>query len=1134
MQFETHSVDSKSLLQTACRLSACVVGLMVSLNVCIADTPLAEESATDDSVALNHLFGENAIQNNAVQFLAQMDDLDPPQRYEELSKWVLPGNGHGLRLGGSIARPAGDTADVAARDWIPLSEYPETEWIHCPARELVHFSVELGLEPELKKRITEWNPAGSDQARAKEAMVTLLTIAESDLNGVRHHLIERFAKNRHWQDPNAADLWWEDLIILWAAAENPATTDLVIEDLFGAFSGLRDYIPDANLDLTADYLCLLLGYCSARSHEWMTSVPESFDVFSRVDASSHGRGNVLPRFAMHNQGVEKVSGHELDYLVYRSPLLGDFEAVAKVATHNGAFSELMVGGVAVSPSDSRAVSFVGSFAKGNWEVPVAKPIEPLGGESLLRASSSDGQVEHFFNGYLTHTESTHIASAPWVGIRGWRRSKGHIADLRIAGSPETPPTIDLLSDASLRGWASYYDADMNNGLGNWSIQAEDGVSTLVSDRTGERFGSNEEELLYYVRPIVWDARIEYEFLHDAMSADVFPCVGRKAFLIDSTGVSFHQITDGMHQQTPLRPDNRMRLESGGKPDMVEGWNRGELWFKGDRVIVLLNGKTIAKEQVSANESRTFGLFHYRDQTRAVVRNLRLSGDWHDSLSEVSEQKLASNLVKELEAAAEKLPEHFEHDFANGVPAEMFDVDGRADRLFSLPDGIHMVRATPSDKVAVRLNGTIDGDFEITYGFKDLQIGDEEPTWHCGLGMTVQLDNGHRDCLDVCIRRDRINGLHDIAFAHNKKNLGGGYKWVRGWTRRELSTSGRLRLVRRGGTIYGLFAQGDSSQFHLIGSTVIPLGPVPPFGFYNYSVGGNGMSVSGTWTDLRIRAETVDLQLTDTPEMLEEINQARRDMRALDLNLTKQGMDDGDWIVVDGPVESIAETSDGLLFTALGGIETAERIAILKPLWQTLTADFQSEFSIVKAVGNRERGMTTEAVIGLHLLDIGTEEIDPTQTTITEATLLVRYKPDGRIELRPRIVGRSRDGKTVYQPLRDLTIQMPDQLRIALKDQTLYYLYRADGTEEENLVATYKLRRKTVATRAETWFIGGLNNGEMRALLKRMTIHTDPTTPATNPIAAPIMVMPVKDETAESPTQDGVPSRIYNSIRNLFR
>ena len=255
MQFETHSVDSKSLLQTACRLSACVVGLMVSLNVCIADTPLAEELVKDDSVALNHLFGENAIQDNAVQFLARMDDLDPPQRYEELSKWVLPGNGHGLRLGGSIARPAGATADVAARDWIPLSEYPETEWIHCPARELVHLSVELGREPELKKRIAEWNPAGNDQVRAKEAMVTLLTIAESDLNGVRHHLIERFAKNRHWQDPNAADLWWEDLIILWAAAENPSTTDLVIEDLFGAFSGLRDYIPDANLDLTADYLC---------------------------------------------------------------------------------------------------------------------------------------------------------------------------------------------------------------------------------------------------------------------------------------------------------------------------------------------------------------------------------------------------------------------------------------------------------------------------------------------------------------------------------------------------------------------------------------------------------------------------------------------------------------------------------------------------------------------------------------------------------------------------------------------------------------------------------------------------------------------------------------------------------------
>lgn len=1134
MRFETHSVDSKSLPQIACRLFACVAAFLLGVNVCFADSPLADQSVADDAVSLNLLFREKTLQTNAVQFLAKLEDLDPAQRYEELSKWVLPGNGHGLRIEGSIARPAGTTSDAAAKDWIPLSEYPESQWIRCPALELIDLSVELGLQSELKKQVSEWKPSGDDQFQAKEVMVTLLAIAESDRSNVRQHLIERFAKNRHWQDLNAADLWWADLIILWATAENPATTDLVIEDLFGAFSGLRDYIPDADLDVTADYLCLLLGYCSARSHESIGSVPDSFDVFSRVDASSHGRGNVLPRFAMHDQGVEKVSGHELDYLVYCDPLLGDFEAVAEVSTYQGAFSELLFGGIAVSPSSSRPVSSVGSFAKGNWEVPVEKPIEPLGGESLLRASRSNGQVEHFFNGRRTLSDSTRNGSAPWVGIRGWRRSKGHISDLRITGRPETPPTIDLLSDESLRGWASYYDAESNNGLGNWNIQEDGGVSTLVSGRTSDLFGSHEEEWLYYVRPIVWDARIEYEFLHDAMADSVFPCVGRKAFLIDSSGVSLHQITDGMHQKTPLRPDNSMVLENSAKPNLMDGWNRVALHFKGNRVVLLLNGKAVAEQQVGDNESRTFGFFHYRDQTRAVVRHLRLSGDWHDPLPEISEQRLASNLVKELEAVAESLPQHFEHDFGKGIPDDVFEVDGREDRLLQLPDGVHMVRAMPSDKAAIRLSGTIDGDFEITYGFKDLQIGDEEPTWHCGLGMTVQLDNGHRDCLDVCIRRDRLNGLPDIAFVHNKKNLGGGYKWVRGWTRRELSTSGRLRLVRRGGTIYGLFAQGDSSQFHLVGSTEIPLGPIPPLGFYNYSVGGKGMSVRGTWTDLTIRAETIDLQFADAAGTLEELNRARRDMDALDVDLSKQGLLNGDWIVVDGPGDSIAETSDGLLFTALGGIDTPERIAILKTFPQTLQADFQSEFSIMKAVGNRERGMTTEAVIGLHLSDIGTEEVGPTETIVTEATLIVRYKPDGRIELRPRLVARNRDGKTVYQPLRELTIDMPGQLRIALKDQTLYYLYRADGSEEEKLVATHQLKRETVATRAETWFIGGLNNGEMRAVLEKMSIHTGPATPAMTPTVNPMTQIPVQDVTAENPAQDGVPSRIYNSIRNLFR
>ncbi|WDQ16279.1 DUF1583 domain-containing protein [Rhodopirellula sp. P2] len=1135
MQFETDFVDSKGLLRFACRLSVCVAVLWMSVDVRSADSPRTAESVMDDATALNHLIGEKTLQENAVQFLTRIDELTPAQQYEELCRWVFPGNGHGLRIEGSIARPAGTTPDVAARSWVPLSEYPESGWICCPARELITLAVKLELETELKARIVEWKPIRDDQHQAKDTLLTLLAIAESEQADVLQRLTERFAKNRPWQDQNAAEVWWADLIVLWTAVENPATTDLVGEELFGAFSGLRDFIPNAELDLTADFLCLLLDHCSARTHGSLASVPDSFDVFSRIDAASHGHGNVLPRFAMHDRGVVKVSGHELDYLVFRNPLQGNFETVAEVSTLHGAFSELMVGGIAVSPSDSRPISSVGSFAKGNREVPVNRPIEPLGGESLLRVSSSTEQVEHFFNGRRTHVDASQNSSAPWVGIRGWRRSKGRIADLRISGTPVTPPSIDLLSDSSLRGWSSYYDTDLNNGLGSWSIQEDGGSLNLVSERTSDRFGSHDEDLLVYVRPIVWDARIQYEFLYNATATAVFPCVGRTAFLMDSSGVALHQITDGMHQQAPLRPDNRTKPVSSTSPELVEGWNQVEVRFNGDRIVVSLNGKPVAEKQISAGESPTFGLFHYRDQTRAAVRNLRLSGDWHDALPEVSEQELASSLVKELEAAAEALPEHFEHDFGKGIPANVFEVDGRADRLSQLPDGIHLVRASPSDQAAIRLSGTIDGDFEITFGFKDLQLGDEEPTWHCGLGINVQLQNGQRSRLDMCIRRDRLSGLPDIAFSHNEINQHGGVKWIRGWTRRELSTSGRLRLVRRGGTIYGLFAQGDSSQFHLIGSTEIPLGPVPPLGFYNYSVGGKGMSVSGTWTEVIIRADVIDLlQPSDPAGTIEELNQSRDSMHALDIDLTTQGMLNGDWIVVDGPTEDFTETSEGILFTALGGEQTAERVAVLKPLQQTLQADIQSEFTVVKAMGNRDSGMTTETVVVLNLSEIGEEEVDPTHLTITEATLIARHMSDGRIELRPRIVGRDQAGKVKNQVLRVSVIESPDQLRIALRDQTLYYLYRVAGTEDEKLVATYKLKREVVATQAETWFIGGLNHGEMRAVLERMSIHTDPATPAKNWATAPSVVMPVENSATESPVQDSVPSRIYNSIRNWFR
>ncbi|MEP6167802.1 MAG: hypothetical protein ABJ208_03790, partial [Rhodopirellula bahusiensis] len=321
-------------------MSACVAVLFLPSDGWSAD-PVKSGERVSDAASLNHLFGEVVIQENAVAFLLRIRELTPTQQYQELRQWVLPGKGHEIRVGGLIARPAGKTSDVADRHWTTLSEYPESRWIHCPAREMVALATQLNCQSELKSQIAELQPVGEQQIQAKETLSTLLAIAASDREDVLQRLTERFAKNRHWQDQNAAELWWSDLIILWAAVENPATTDLVIEELFGAFSGLRDYIPEPEFDLTADYLCLLLGYCSARTHDSLASVPDSFDVFSRVDAASHGRGSVLPRFAMHDQGVVKVSGHELDYLVYRNPLVGDYEAVAEVSTLNGAFSEIM-------------------------------------------------------------------------------------------------------------------------------------------------------------------------------------------------------------------------------------------------------------------------------------------------------------------------------------------------------------------------------------------------------------------------------------------------------------------------------------------------------------------------------------------------------------------------------------------------------------------------------------------------------------------------------------------------------------------------------------------------------------------------------------------------------------------------
>jgi hypothetical protein len=71
------------------------------------------------------------------------------------------------------------------------------------------------------------------------------------------------------------------------------------------------------------------------------------------------------------------------------------------------------------------------------------------------------------------------------------------------------------------------------------------------------------------------------------------------------------------------------------------WNRVALKLVGDVVSLTLNDQLIYERPLEATNQRTFGFFHYADETELRVRDVNYSGQWPRTLPPVNQQELAA-------------------------------------------------------------------------------------------------------------------------------------------------------------------------------------------------------------------------------------------------------------------------------------------------------------------------------------------------------------------------------------------------------------------------------------------------------------------------------------------------------------
>jgi hypothetical protein len=267
------------------------------------------------------------------------------------------------------------------------------------------------------------------------------------------------------------------------------------------------------------------------------------------------------------------------------------------------------------------------------DVAINPPLEKLGDWYKYRLVVRDGTMTSFVNGRKIHEAPVPAERDPWLALHCPAQVTGSARNIAITGEPAVPESLNLSALPDLTGWIAddYLDSVTGNNP-DWLKQGTE----IVGQARRESPGSKQESVLRYNRPMLEDGEVSYEFYYEPGKVLAHPALDRLTFLLDPDGVKVHWLTDAQHDRNGLVPDNATveadtRRGPASLPLKPNTWNALRLALAGDRVTLKLNGEVVAERTLEPTNQRTFGLFHFADETEARVRNVIYRGQWPRSL-----------------------------------------------------------------------------------------------------------------------------------------------------------------------------------------------------------------------------------------------------------------------------------------------------------------------------------------------------------------------------------------------------------------------------------------------------------------------------------------------------------------------
>jgi len=871
---------------------------------CLENPTVVTDAPADQKVSQT-TFGERTLANNARAVRVAAAQLaTPTERFDLLSKWVLPGEHRSeIRmsgvftpvdsppdrlielLGGSSGSAASaplwssrrddkaqshrghrassngtaDSNDGADSNNSVVSNNGAAQLV-SPVFDLLDLARQLDRLDELRDAVRSL-PTSREQL----ALLALINL-EAEENNLANAPIDRFFKLLPTEAPESLDGMWPETLLVWRALHRSQTSESI-----GEVIGLlheqrtRRSLPEG-IHFWHSHIASLLNRHNLLASQSVDGLrpadqpPLNWISAVRSRARSRGAGSAPALWVLDDETeIRHISGHQEEFLLYPSPLRGDFDMTCEVRGFGS--TQILYGASFAGIASNPAVLETGNFRLGTWSRKEVDPEFSRPGQWVRHhVSVRDGICTVTLNGRIVRSEILPPHADPWFGVRCWFRNNAEVRDVRISGRPTVPDEVLLSADPQLSSWLTYHEETSGVENARWTWHSDPDSSGIITGRRGgDLLDTRSESLLRYLRPLAEDVVIEYEFQYEPGRYETHPALDRIAFLLEPDGVRLHWITDERFDPAGVSPDNRFSAGtqlSTSLPLHPNRWNRLRLEIVGDEVTLSLNSQPVFKLDLrflGVRNRRTFGLFHYADNTWVQVRNVTLRGNWPREIPTIGDQQLADQTVPQLDAERDRLSATYRYDFAtSGLNSELIqlrDTKGGV-RIEKRVDGLRVVRRALGSWTSSELQSrfVLRGDFDVEAEFDQFEYsGDKD----AAVMLLVKLNDDQKHiCRAV---RNRVHNRHLQYFQVSRSVLNP--DGTRGYTSTNVTTemtSGRLRLARRGDEVFYLFSEGDSPHFHLAGSWKVTAADVHGV---DLNAIANGSATTGVvWKNLTVSAE----------------------------------------------------------------------------------------------------------------------------------------------------------------------------------------------------------------------------------------------------------------------------------------